>query len=266
MVLSTNKKMGWIPDVPDHRDKKYETYRLHLERITSLPKSVDLRPLLPKCFDQGGIGSCVSNATAAALMFDRAKQKLPKFMPSRLFIYYNAREMDGTLSEDAGTNIRTAVKVVATKGFAHESAWKYDETKFTIKPVDLVYEDAKKFYTTKYFKVDNTNISSLKNCLAAGYPIIIGFSVYENFYDADRNNGVVSLPNASKMLGGHSVLLVGYNDNTERFIIRNSWGTTCGDGTGHYYMQYEYLTNADLADDFWTIRSVSNDSIDKPLL
>jgi C1A family cysteine protease len=58
-----------------------------------------------------------------------------------------------------------------------------------------------------------------------------------------------------QMLGGHAVLAVGYDDAKQRFTVQNSWGTSWGD-KGFFYMPYEYLTNPNLADDFWTMRTV----------
>jgi C1A family cysteine protease len=56
-----------------------------------------------------------------------------------------------------------------------------------------------------------------------------------------------------KLLGGHAVIAVGYNDTTQRFIVRNSWGSKWGN-KGYFTMPYAYLTDSNLADDFWTIR------------
>jgi C1A family cysteine protease len=68
--------------------------------------------------------------------------------------------------------------------------------------------------------------------------------------------GVVPLPGPrEKVLGGHAVLAVGYDDAKQCFIVRNSWGTKWGD-KGHCYMPYAYLTDSDLAADFWTITLV----------
>ena len=53
--------------------------------------------------------------------------------------------------------------------------------------------------------------------------------------------------------GGHAVMCVGYDDERGVFIVRNSWGTGWGDG-GYFYMPYGYMTNEDLADDFWVLK------------
>jgi C1A family cysteine protease len=58
------------------------------------------------------------------------------------------------------------------------------------------------------------------------------------------------------MLGGHAVLAVGYDDNAQRFIVRNSWGRRWGIA-GYFTMPYAYLADDNLAADFWTIRVTS---------
>src|SRR5207248_878049 len=92
------RRFGWTPDLPDHRDKIYSAPFLH---AAQLPPSVDLRSGCPPVYDQGQLGSCTGNAIAAAIEFDQMKQKVADvFVPSRLFIYYNERVMEGTVGQD----------------------------------------------------------------------------------------------------------------------------------------------------------------------
>src|SRR5215469_10984354 len=84
---------GWHPDLPDHRDFMYAVPAV--VAAAALPAKVDLRPQCPPVYDQGQLGSCTANAIAGAIEFDQKKQSLPDFIPSRLFIYYNERAMEG---------------------------------------------------------------------------------------------------------------------------------------------------------------------------
>jgi C1A family cysteine protease len=101
-------------------------------------------------------------------------------------------------------------------------------------------------------------LSQLKGCLADGYPFVFGFTVYESFEGPEvAKTGVVPLPGpGDAAIGGHAVLAVGYDDNEERFIVRNSWGPGWG-MNGYFTLPYSYVTNSNLADDLWTIRMVA---------
>ena len=57
------------------------------------------------------------------------------------------------------------------------------------------------------------------------------------------------------VVGGHAVLAVGYDESERRFIVRNSWGAGWGI-KGYFTVPYSYLTDPNLANDFWTIRMV----------
>ena len=96
----------------------------------------------------------------------------------------------------------------------------------------------------------------MRICLAEGFPFVFGFTVYESFESQQvSKTGKVYMPKKNeKVLGGHAVLAVGYNDKDKRFTVRNSWGTGWG-MKGYFTMPYDYLASRYLSDDFWTIRS-----------
>jgi C1A family cysteine protease len=250
------KRFGWVPDLPDARD---HLYAAPLGVMGALPGSVDLRSKFPACYDQGQLGSCTGNAIAGAVQFERRKQMLsPDFTPSRLFIYYNERVMEGTVNTDAGAMIRDGIKSVAKQGVCTEKTWPYVISKFAKKPPAKAYTEAKKYTATSYSRVTRT-LNQMKGCLASGFPFVFGFTVYDSFEGtAVAKTGKVPMPKPSEtVLGGHAVLAVGYNDAQDRFIVRNSWGTGWGQ-KGYFTMPYAYLTDPNLSDDFWTIRLIAN--------
>lgn len=251
----TVKHFGWIPDLPDHRD---HLYAAPLAALQVLPPQVDLRPQCPPIYDQGQLGSCTANGIAAAIQFDRMKQHLhPNFLPSRLFIYYNERVIEGTVTQDSGAMIRDGIKSVAQQGDCPETEWPYTIAQFTTKPSAQCYTDAAKYRAVQYQRLV-PNLTQLKGCLASGYPFVFGFTVYDSFESQQvAHTGVVPLAaHTEQVLGGHCVVAVGYDEGQQRFIVRNSWGTGWG-LQGYCTMPYAYLTDANLADDFWTIRLIA---------
>src|SRR6202795_3091486 len=132
-------RYGWIPGLPDERDHLFAAPPAFL---SALPPFIDLRAQCPAVYDQGMLGSCTANAIGGAIEFDRLKQSLADFVPSRLFIYYNERLIEGTVDIDSGAMIRDGIKSVASQGVCPEPEWPYDISKFTEKPSAKAYADA----------------------------------------------------------------------------------------------------------------------------
>jgi len=242
------KHYGWVRDLPDQRDL------LKLETPQVVPDNVDLRPLMPPVYNQGNLGSCTANAIAGALEYqDMVEDKIKGFTPSRLFIYYNERVMEGTIGSDAGASIRDGIKSVNKLGVPPETIWTYKVSRFTVKPSTIAYKQALGFKSLIYTRLDHANLNLLQQSLATGFPFVFGISVYESFDSSV--NGLIPIPQKSEqLLGGHALLAVGYDNLKKVFIVRNSWGGSWGD-KGYCYIPYAYLTGK-LASDFWNIEKV----------
>jgi C1A family cysteine protease len=251
------KGFGWRPDIPDGRDLILSAPRGPNEQLP-LPPRVDLRnSAMPPIWNQGNLGSCVGHAVAGMYEYLLATrgQKF-NFMPSRLFIYYGAREIEGTTAIDEGCYIRDAMKVLANLGVPHESNWKYVLGKFATKPSKAAYKYAQAHQALEYRRVPQ-QLDQLKGSLAANQPIVFGFAVYESFdsEETDRSGAMPMPAPTEQMYGGHAVMLVGYDDAQQRFIVRNSWGEDWG-ASGYVTMPYEFVTNNNYCDDFWTLTKV----------
>lgn len=241
---------GWLPDLPDHRDITYSLRRLTRQ---ALPRRVDLRGGCSAVENQGALGSCTANALVGALEFLEIKDGKPATDLSRLFVYYNERVIEGTVSQDSGAMLRDGIKTLVRQGVCSEKLWPYVIRRFAVRPGSACYSAAARHRIIAYQRLQT--LLDMRNCLASGYPFVFGFTVYQSFESAAvAKSGRVDLPaRGETVLGGHAVCAVGYDDGAKRFICRNSWGADWG-LQGYFSMPYAYLEDRNLSDDFWTVQ------------
>ncbi|HRZ19654.1 MAG TPA: C1 family peptidase [Methanofastidiosum sp.] len=240
-------KYGWKPDIPDQRDFVFKTPRA----FVALPPKIDLRSYCSPVENQSTLGSCTANAIAGALEYAQIKNGLSSYEEiSRLFIYYNERMMEGTIQSDAGATLRSGIKSLVKYGACSESLWPYSISKFATKPNCCSYRDATNHKVLEYQRI--SSLEDMKFCLASDLPFVFGISIYVSFESVEvRQTGIVPMPGIQeKCLGGHAVCAVGYDDEKEWLIVRNSWGNQWGD-KGYFYLPYEYAEK--LGGDFWAI-------------
>jgi C1A family cysteine protease len=254
------RRYDWRPDTPDFRDKRYK-----ITAPLPLPDRVDLRPKMPPVVNQGDIGSCTSNALAGCLEYlqqqelGRPGKEAHEYSPdefygvSRLFIYWNERDLEGTLTEDAGGEIRDGIKSLWQKGACRESLWDYSRRNLFRRPTTEAFIEASGYVISSYERCNS--LYQMKAALAEGFPVAFGFMVYESFEsDEVARTGKMPMPRDNERdLGGHAVCAVGYDDHAQILIVRNSWGTDWGDA-GYFYMPMDYIEQPDLSDDYWVIR------------
>lgn len=241
----------WKRDKVDTRDFLYRTTQKLIKT------KVDLRGFCSPIENQGSLGSCTGQAVAGAIELLNKRNKKPTDV-SRLYIYWYERFLINTINYDSGAYIRDGIKATNKYGAPLERLWPYIINRFTIKPSKEANDDAIKRKVTLYERISNFDgcIDALNN----GYPIIIGFMVYNSFMTTNVSKfGMMPYPNTSKekLLGGHAVLLVGYDLSNNLFIARNSWGGNWGDN-GYFYMPFDVIKNPLMSGDFWIIKNVLN--------
>jgi C1A family cysteine protease len=249
-TLDDTFSLQWRQDKPDNRDYKYSL------TTRTTPNTIDLRPYCSPIENQGNLGSCTGQAIAGAIELLNKRNGKHKDI-SRLFIYYYERLLLGTVNYDSGAYIRDGIKATNHYGASLESHWPYNIRKFRQEPIKEAKEDALNRKVTRYERIEDFN--GCINALSNGYPVIIGFHVYTSFMSKTvARTGNMPYPNTrrERLLGGHAVLLVGYNKTKKVFIARNSWGTSWG-AKGYFYMPFDVI-KPNMSSDYWIIKSVNN--------
>lgn len=260
--------MGWQRDLPDIRDFTPETDAMekifHKSKALKPPKagiakSVDLSKWCSPIEDQGSIGSCTANAGVGLLEYYERRAFGHHLDASRLFLYKVTRKLLHWTG-DTGAWLRTTMKAMVLFGLPPEEYYPYDISKYDDEPSAFLYSYAQNYQSIKYYRLDRATASStqllkrLKSFLAAGYPAMFGFTVY-NF---GNGKGEFEFPGPSDSAqGGHAIVAIGYDDNRKigkdkgAVKIRNSWGPDWGEG-GYGWLPYSYI-EAGLAEDFWSL-------------
>lgn len=242
---------GWNKDKPDHRDR---LFKLPPHVVISKNGDLSVSACMPPIYDQGQLGSCTANGTKRVVDYERAYQGEPFIDPARLAIYYDTRAMEGNVSSDAGGQIRDAVKVAAKIGVGPESMWPYDISKFAIKPPPSFYAEAIKHQALSYQRVAQSHYGITYVLDQLKRPIVFGCLVFD-YFESDQvaQTGLVPMPAPNaQAIGGHCMVIVGFDDVTARYKVANSWGPDWGD-KGYCYMPYNYIHNPSISSDFWVV-------------
>ena len=274
---------GWLPDVPSVKDYAPDTpsvaslvQRTSSARVLSgvtssasgaaaapaLASQIDLRQYCSPIEDQGQLGSCTANAAAGLVEYFERRAFGKHIDASRLFIYKATRNLLGWTG-DTGAYLRSAMEALVLFGAPPEDYWPYEIAQFDVEPSSFLYAFAASFQATKYFRLDPNGtaparvLQNIKSFLAAGFPSMFGFPVYDEYMHI-AEDGTVPYPSSqSHLYGGHANAAVGYDDNLMiggdkgALLVRNSWGTAWG-ATGYAWLSYKYVTEG-LAVDWWSL-------------
>jgi C1A family cysteine protease len=239
---------GWIPDLPDFRDLMgLPEVLISQIRDVKKPAAANLLKYVPRIRNQMSLGSCVMQGcpAGAELLDNKIDGKYVGL--SSLMGYYELRKRLGEeyIEQDSGGYIRDGIKVLNKIGLCEETLWPYIPEKFTESPPEKCYNNAKQQRLIEYRRLNS--LTQIRDSVFVGCPVVAGFTLYDSFYNVD-STGIVSMPKDSEsVIGGHCMLIVGYDDLNCRFTVVNSWGQEWGNN-GICYIPYDYLW---LMDDMW---------------
>ncbi len=257
----------WHPDVIDYFYEKGILY--YVDNPYTLPISVDNTNICSPIRDQGHLGSCVSFATVGILEYFENLNYNQYVDASEMFVYKTLLQIEG-YSCGSGAHINKAMRELKEKGAPKDECYPYKDSC----PLDTMNPEctteALDYRSNSYVNLEQgisgkqAIIDNIKSNVASKNAVIIGFKVYNGPYN-DHGNGkgefYVPCPNDS-VRGGHSVLVIGYNDEksivnptcpsentTGGFKIKNSWGTDWG-LNGYGWLPYQYWFNNNTHDEY----------------
>lgn len=283
--------MGWLPDYPDFRDYSVErdevstrlkqfgqkdSVRAMLMKVgvekpakVTLPPSKDLRGWCSPIEDQDGLGSCTAHAGVGLVEYFERKAFGTHIDASRLFLYKATRNLLKWVG-DTGAYLRTTMGALVLFGVPPEEYWKYVVADFDKEPSAFCYAFAQNYQAITYYRLDplgiprNTLLNRIKTYLSAGLPSMFGFTVYNSISQAATTGKIPYPTDGERVLGGHAIDVVGYDDRMRiknanaggvetrgALLIRNSWGSGWGD-SGYGWLPYDYVLKG-LAVDWWSL-------------
>jgi hypothetical protein len=218
--------LGCVRDPKDNRDLMLASYIVPKK----LPKAINWFNMCIPVLDQGNQPACVGYAGVGMKEEQEMLECNRLINFSGLDFYNRLKELDGMPNEQ-GTNIRVAMKTLQDEGIKDSTNCAYKiESYASVK-----------------------SIEELKYAITANGFAEVGIEVFENFFTPI--DGIVDFKEGAKSEGLHATLFGAFDDNTEKFILKNSWGVNWGIG-GYCYVTYKYVEKA--LNDAWTSVDLEN--------
>jgi C1A family cysteine protease len=240
---------------PNPAHPKYST-----EAAITIPDVVDLSVKCSAVKDQGQSSSCTAQSISSALEYLENVENESFIQLSPLFLYWAERSLEGDLNEDAGAIISDGVQIACSTGICAEALFPFSENRLYVRPPLTAFNDAKNHRGLQFHAVNQTQ-DAIEHCLASGNVIVFGISVFSSMEtDEVMQTGVIPMPSAAdENMGGHAILMTGYDRVKRLFTFKNSWGNQVGlpNLPGYFTLPYEYVLNPNLASEFFTITKVS---------
>lgn len=253
--MSSLRTYNYVKEDMSDKDLKFNL-KIRVAARINLPIKVDLREInskiIPSVLDQGNLGASTANACSNVLKYLLRKEKNKDLQPSRLYMYWFSRFLEGKEESDVGVSIRDTMTSIHTFGVCDEVLLPYNVNKYKNRPSNSCVRSATlNIRDFKYMSLDPSFVQ-IKQCLNSGFPIVFAMDVYESFEsEIVATTGLVPIPDTKDhKLGSHVVAMYGYDDAKKRFLVMNSWGVKWGEN-GYFYLPYDYLP---YMYDFWMMK------------
>ena len=264
-----------VGSIPDDRDVMYAPLS------GPFPPRLDLKPEVFEIEDQLSVGSCTCNSSVSAC------EMLKPNAYSRLFAYWQTRNVIEDRPGAEGAQLRDAIRSHFHYGLPLESIWPYDVANVNVMPDPVTYSDALTRKVTRYERIDIDGfkakhdlqglLGAIKSALNEGLPVVVATRVGKEIqtltgpWQTQKMHQVDDIISntGNTWIGNHATLLIGYDDTAASysrgipggFLDQNSWGKNYGDGG---FFNYPY--DAFYMDVFeaWVIRGFADVIVNPP--
>ncbi len=227
-----------------------------------MQRYVDHRKQFYSVWNQQGLQSCTACSIADAFAWELRKnaqtQARKDFIPSPLFVYFNARRKTGQHHLNTPIEISDCMRAVADYGVCPETYWPNRKSRFNESPCAEAYRVAGEYAGVEFERLDQTH-KALTKSLADGRLFFFGLRLYHSnawdFHDGKiAGNGHMDLSKEIfPHISNHAALAVGYDEKKKVFIIRNSFGEEWGKN-GYFTIAFDYALDACRSYDFWQVK------------
>lgn len=236
-LIKRNYIFNTIPSPKDERDYSFSS------TITNLPLQFSLSDYNIGVKDQNGYPVCTAMAVATLKEYQER-------INSRLYEFFDHWAIYDEKTTQYGMYIREALKIIQKNGAVPLNA-------FRLKLPYAVLQSnyMSNFRIQEYYRI--FNIEDIKKNLCLKRPCVIGLPVYnlsKTFWRPEYD--------IQPQVGGHTVLIIGYDDYSKHFLIQNSWGKKWGNrGFGYLpYDDYNWLW------EIWGAKDAPSKILKRPIL
>ena len=203
-----------------------------------LPARFDLSTDMPAVGNQGMQNSCVGWATAYALKAYQEKQDLKQSLQfSPAFIYNQINS-----GRDGGSKFIDALNILSQEGAALWRDMPYSETDYLTQPTADIKLKARPYGIIAWQQVNVRDYKEVKMQVGAGNPVVFAIMTDEGFKRAEKNSQgeYIWISKTGNDVGGHAMIVVGYDDSKNAFKVMNSWGSGWGNN-GYCWIDYKFF-------------------------
>lgn len=239
-LIFDDEAYNQVPHLPKYEGKKYN----------EIPIRVSLKDFCPTPGDQGENGSCVGWAVGYsglticnAVKDDLTNQtEINKRAKSASYIYNQILDEGDDCT--AGARMTDALILLKEKGDCLASQFDGMTNDCNDTPNQALHETAEQFKIKDYAAVFSyledakVKIDKTRKSLIAKKPVIIGMNITPSFWNIEQGQQIWEIGDDEEIIGGHAMVVVGYDEVLKSFELMNSWGANFGDG-GFVWVSYD---------------------------